>query len=298
MRQYKIATLILLMNVFNANARSNPDDFSITHYTTENGLPQNSVKAIAMDQFGFYWLATEMGLVRFDGHNFKLFNKQNTGINSNRFIDIQKAAATDQLYGVNEHWTVLPIKNGSVTLPVKEIGDFFNFKLSKESYNHRSWKFDQERDFGHLIDSMLLPVSKEKTILLTKSKIFWFLSRKQAGALTIENDPGFRSIFNIGENLYRLVAGSHNFKIQQLTPKGIAEIKLQGDILAQKNRSPLAVRINSATGQTFISSGDCLFLVELNADGNLNTILILSGFELNKKVIHSDCYDKANDMLM
>lgn len=298
MRQFKIVRFILLMGVFSTNARSNPDDFSITHYTTENGLPQNSVKAIAMDQLGFYWLATEMGLVRFDGHNFKLFNKQNTGINSNRFIDIQKAVATDQLYGVNEHWTVLPIKNGRVMLPAKGIRDFFNFKLSLESYNHRSWKFDQERDFGNLIDSILIPLSKEKTILVTRNKTFWFLSRKQVGALTIKNDPGFRNIFNIGENLYRLVVSNHNFKIEQLTPKGIVEVKLQGDILAQKNLSPLAVRVNSATGQTFISSGDCLFLIEPNTDGKLNTILLLSGFELNKKVIQSVCYDKANDMLL
>lgn len=301
MWQYKIATLILLMNVFSTYARSNPDDFSITHYTSENGLPQNSIKAIAMDRFGFYWLATEMGLVRFDGRNFKLFNKQNTRINSNRFIDIQRAPVTDQLYGVNDKWTTLPIKNGSAAIPTKGIADFFNFisiKLSPESYNYRTWKFDQERDFDQLTDSMLLPVSKDKTVLLTESKIFWFLSGKQVGAFAISNDPGFRSIFNIRGNLYRLPVNSHGFKIQQLTPKGIVEVKLKGDILAQKNFSPLVIRVNNATDQTFITSGDSLFLVELNADGNLNTILILSGFDLNKKIISSACYDKVNSMLL
>lgn len=301
MGHYKIATLILLMNVFIANARSNPDDFCITHYTTENGLPQNSIKAIAIDRFGFYWLATEMGFARFDGYNFKLFNKQNTGINSNRFIDIQKDAATGELYGINDQWAALSIKNGSVTMSAKMITDFFNFrdfKLSFESYNHRPWKFDQEQEFDHPIDSMLLPVSKDKIILLTESRILWFLSGTKVGELAISNDPGFRSIFNIGQNLYRLTTNSRNFKVQLLTPKGVVEVKLQGDILAKKSFSPLAVRINSATGQAFISSGDCLFLVELNADGSLNTRLLLSGFELNRKVIISVCYDKTNDILL
>ncbi|PZR28762.1 MAG: hypothetical protein DI535_04865 [Citrobacter freundii] len=54
-----------------ATERSQP--YEVTIYNTDNGLPQNSVKSIAFDKAGFCWLATEMGLVRFDGRNFKVF---------------------------------------------------------------------------------------------------------------------------------------------------------------------------------------------------------------------------------
>ena len=37
-------------------------------------LPQNSVKSIAPDKYGFIWMTTENGLVRFDGKNFKIYN--------------------------------------------------------------------------------------------------------------------------------------------------------------------------------------------------------------------------------
>jgi len=52
-------------------------DRRIIHFNTENGLPQNSVTAINFDKQGYCWLGTEMGLVRFDGKNFKTFDTRN-----------------------------------------------------------------------------------------------------------------------------------------------------------------------------------------------------------------------------
>ncbi|WP_353718816.1 ATP-binding protein [Dyadobacter sp. 676] len=52
--------------------------FTWTNYTTQEGLPQNSVTDIDEDALGFIWFSTEMGLVRFDGKNFKVFGLENT----------------------------------------------------------------------------------------------------------------------------------------------------------------------------------------------------------------------------
>ena len=41
----------------------------------ENGLPQNTVQALAQTQDGFLWLGTEAGLVRFDGVEFETFDR-------------------------------------------------------------------------------------------------------------------------------------------------------------------------------------------------------------------------------
>jgi ligand-binding sensor domain-containing protein len=49
------------------------NQYTGSQYTSENGLPQNSIKDIAADSDGFIWLATEDGLVRFDGRQFKVF---------------------------------------------------------------------------------------------------------------------------------------------------------------------------------------------------------------------------------
>jgi ligand-binding sensor domain-containing protein/rRNA maturation protein Nop10 len=56
---------------------------AITQYVhavwrTEQGLPQNSVRAILQTRDGYLWLGTQEGLVRFDGARFLVFDKKNT----------------------------------------------------------------------------------------------------------------------------------------------------------------------------------------------------------------------------
>jgi ligand-binding sensor domain-containing protein len=41
----------------------------------ENGLPQNTVQALAQTKDGFLWLGTESGLVRFDGVEFQTYDR-------------------------------------------------------------------------------------------------------------------------------------------------------------------------------------------------------------------------------
>jgi ligand-binding sensor domain-containing protein/signal transduction histidine kinase len=50
-------------------------NFGRQGWATENGLPQNTVQALAQTQDGFLWLGTEVGLVRFDGSGFAVFDQ-------------------------------------------------------------------------------------------------------------------------------------------------------------------------------------------------------------------------------
>ncbi len=53
-------------------------------WPSERGLPQNSVHALAQTRDGFLWVGTEEGLARFDGIEFRVFNKRTTpGLNHN-----------------------------------------------------------------------------------------------------------------------------------------------------------------------------------------------------------------------
>lgn len=74
MKQNLLSLFLLLLLVREAPAQK-PADFSVTHYNNENGLPQNSIRGIELDKNGFLWIATESGLVRFDGQQFKLYDK-------------------------------------------------------------------------------------------------------------------------------------------------------------------------------------------------------------------------------
>ncbi len=63
------------------------------NWTTEHGLPQNSVLALTQTKDGYLWLATYNGLVRFDGVRFTVFDKRNTSaFKTSRFQDIVEDA--------------------------------------------------------------------------------------------------------------------------------------------------------------------------------------------------------------
>ena len=47
-------------------------------WVMENGLPQNTVQALVQTKDGFVWLGTEVGLVRFDGSAFQVFDRNST----------------------------------------------------------------------------------------------------------------------------------------------------------------------------------------------------------------------------
>jgi ligand-binding sensor domain-containing protein/signal transduction histidine kinase len=62
-------------------------------WTSEDGLPQNSVDSILQTRDGYLWFTTRGGLVRYDGVRFTVFNRSNSaGITSNRFTTLYEDA--------------------------------------------------------------------------------------------------------------------------------------------------------------------------------------------------------------
>jgi PAS domain S-box-containing protein len=67
-------------------------------WKTGNGLPQNSILAIAQTHDGYLWLATEVGLVRFDGVRFVTFDSRNTSAFTSNEVDALLADRAGNLW--------------------------------------------------------------------------------------------------------------------------------------------------------------------------------------------------------
>ncbi len=52
--------------------------YSRDTWTQDQGLPQNSAQALFQDRAGYLWIGTQLGLVRFDGVRFVVFDPENT----------------------------------------------------------------------------------------------------------------------------------------------------------------------------------------------------------------------------
>lgn len=63
--------------LFAADMRGQGQDV-VRSYSTENGLPSNGILGMQWDEkTGFLWIATEAGLVRYNGIDFKVFTREN-----------------------------------------------------------------------------------------------------------------------------------------------------------------------------------------------------------------------------
>lgn len=66
----KLLLLILIPCIMQVMGQSH----ILYHFDNESGLPSNLTKAITIDNQGLIWIATDGGLVRFDGNEFKGFD--------------------------------------------------------------------------------------------------------------------------------------------------------------------------------------------------------------------------------
>ncbi|MCG8576224.1 MAG: hypothetical protein MI810_15140 [Flavobacteriales bacterium] len=79
----RIAPLILLsFLLFSTASLSQQKSIKFDKLSIEDGLSQSSVSAILQDRYGFIWIATQDGLNRYDGYEFKTFKNDPNNLNS------------------------------------------------------------------------------------------------------------------------------------------------------------------------------------------------------------------------
>jgi signal transduction histidine kinase/ligand-binding sensor domain-containing protein len=84
-------------------------------WTTDNGMPNNSIWALRQTRDGYLWATTSSGLVRFDGVRLTVFDKSNSpGITGNRFSVLHEDRAGN-LWAGTEDGGVLRYRDGIFT---------------------------------------------------------------------------------------------------------------------------------------------------------------------------------------
>ena len=83
-----IPFLVLLSGFFSLNSVTSygNSNYSFKHYNSDNGLSQNTVRAIFQDNRGFMWFGTKDGLNKFDSKRFVIYKFTPEGdLNDNVF---------------------------------------------------------------------------------------------------------------------------------------------------------------------------------------------------------------------
>ena len=282
------AFLLFLLFVFFSFSGYTQDttSYSIKHYSDDNGLPQNSVKSIVRDESGFLWLATEGGLVRFDGNTFFLYDKQATGTRSNRIYTITKVSKNGKLYAENEYAEFISIINGHALAKPLSYGNLFNGKDTLKILDELPIKRINSGKF------IIQPTNEEKYSILTDSVFF---SKGNKITRVPFKHKKHDSFFSMATDLVY----SDNKETFTLFRHGLPiSVKIKGDLLWDNRFKKQEFKIywNNNTDQAFLYLHKALYQLEYNGTV-LTTKRIINGFDFEGKQITTIYFDAIHKRL-
>jgi signal transduction histidine kinase len=77
--------------------------YAVQHFTDENGLPQNSINDLLFDKDGYLWLASQVGLVRFNGASFKLYYPDDKPVMESNIVYLGKNDKGNIYFQTDDH---------------------------------------------------------------------------------------------------------------------------------------------------------------------------------------------------
>src|SRR6202012_5534679 len=95
-----LLSLVVLIHLVAAGAFA--QQFSFQHYEQDEGLKNHDVFRLMQDKTGFLWSATENGLFRYDGTEFRRFGAAD-GIQESLVIDVYQDASGRIWTASNDH---------------------------------------------------------------------------------------------------------------------------------------------------------------------------------------------------
>lgn len=112
--------------------------YIVNIWTTDQGLPQNSVQSVIQSKNGYLWIGTQEGLVRFDGIVFTVFDKSNTPGIKNNYITSLANGSDGSIWIGSNGGGITQFKDGKFTSYSTENGlvnDFVNTLISDSKGN-------------------------------------------------------------------------------------------------------------------------------------------------------------------
>ena len=172
-----LIVIILLLSVRPALTQPIPvSGYAVQHFTDENGLPQNSINDLLFDKNGYLWLASQVGLVRYDGSSFKLYYPNDK-----------------------------PIMESNITLLGKDDKGSIYF----QTIDHQLYCYAGNN--GKALAPLNTPASRQPLLLNAQKRLFdfsTFLKNAPTPAKARERQAIFDDVFVHNENFYVTDVGS------------------------------------------------------------------------------------------
>jgi signal transduction histidine kinase len=277
----------------------------IKHYTDQNGLPQNSVKGISHGDEGFIWLATESGLVRFDGNYFFSHNNAVFPAISNRIRSIYPSLKTagGTMFSETEAGEYLQISNGRAHLDtVNYKTDIASARLIDMDPAQTAVATGAPHIFPEVFTAKnyMIPVtgSEGSFFVLNDGKLDFYFKKKKKDSIPYKGKD-FSRLFRINQALFQAEKDGTFRKIYSPDEKsvsGFSAFQLLGDIQKDPayHASPQKATLywNNVGNQAFVSFQGSFYILSQTRSGRLTTTRLLADFDFEHNYITSAYYDE------
>jgi signal transduction histidine kinase len=256
----------------------------VSHYNSDNGLPQNTITSMQPDKNDFIWMGTQAGLVRFDGNSMRVFKFSDVvsdcgswvtkiGWLNNRLM--AKELDGKYLFEIKDGNRIIPFTTGGAFAKLQTDLMTNNFYLPPRSGSNVVSLYPDSKD------SLSLPVTGEGYRRGAGNEIIYFDNNRQF-PLGIHNDSD-EDLFSINGSIYLFE--------EKERVKGYAKrekiLRISGTLLTLLQNMSKEERQHSKFLQTgssvFFFFGSKIYLVNEKRKGELNAELLTNSAAMEGK---------------
>lgn len=256
--------LIIVVFIF-VNAKwAFGQDLCFTNYNSRNGLPSSQVYDIFQDKNGDIWFATDRGLAKYNGFEFKLFDISN-GLPSNTIFDFY------------------PQKDGNVWCSTIS-NDWFYFKNGTENFQKHKWS-DTLQKYAYNFQSDGLLIKENGNIFVSFENIFNYVEIDQNGKLISEiklGDPSKSST-----RCVQIQSGQEFFHYYLSIPKGQNKLPFANKMNIVSPYEKAGYKKAANINGYFVFSSDRTLYTKIEGEE-------AKAFELNTSIIGIGKYDSKH----
>ncbi|ANF49109.1 hypothetical protein A0O34_00415 [Chryseobacterium glaciei] len=255
-------------------------------YNMDNGLPQNSIKDIVKDKYGFIWLATDGGIMRYDGKNFLL---DSTKISSLSFFDFET-------FGKDDFFSINDLKREGVVISERKI-KVFTSKNNSFVYNNRIVngkvyrKFNKNsftQKFYPDTDYYYIKIGSE-TYFFGKHSIEYKNNGSSKTELTILQNFNYNKLANAFVDHNTIYIGDHSKRRTMIIQNGKVSYDNNPSIY---NDPKTKIYWHQATGQVFIINEDNIYLNKIE-NGKMKPAFLLKYKGIQNEFVGCMFYDES-----
>ncbi len=274
------------------------DIYTVTRYTDEHGLPQNSVKGIGRDNMGFIWLITEKGPVRYDGNGrFKVFDSLSSVLHSARMFSMTSLSADSALWAQTYVSEMLLLKDGRATLTDKSYWGVF-----PKPIRYHPEDIDFVVRLPEIVPKynpqlLCLPNSPNGCYIVKRDSVSYFEKTHETATFNRYFPHANPWLFAVHKgkllyidriNTYTALCDHDRIESREIT----------GDLALLPQDTPFKIYWNTAADQLFIYADRNLYLIEENDKGRLSSTKILADFSFEENQIIVAYYMPTQQQLL